>query len=561
MLELRQLLHDATKVLSGGKELQDWAVAMLNVFLPQQPPSGSGGLLVPQVGEGAGREMTFVAMAPPEDCCISSDDIGRLTSKAWQDLITEPRKLELNCHRDHEHYSCAIVPISYGFDRPVGYFWLVAPSGPSGELVRSLDLTAYLLALHFHSAIARTALEQLSQPIWVAASTTKESADQVARLCLRALACADVIIWELNPVDDTLRTLAVAGEAGSNLIVDLHVGAGLAGTCAQDNQPVLIDDLLDVKQIEEDGYPAPTHPQLIIKNGWRAAMYLPLDIGGRNAGVMAAFALRPRAFSSLDCNIAMAFAQRLCASYVHIERFKQLKEMEDRISIEAPAIEAGIMAMERVHDADNSLLLAQSHLSEIVTRFKQDKKHPVHLSAEAASGHVDAAHKSIKRLVQRAKITKPHLVERELKPLIEAAVSEVKLHAETIRASIKVDCASYLEVKCDKDLLHRVFINILHNALFFLETDQKSGDRVIRIQADAANQEVVIRLLDNGPGIAPHDLHKVFNYFYTSKGERGMGFGLAIANHIVLNHNGKIEVRSRWGYETEFIIRLPAVRR
>ena len=76
----------------------------------------------------------------------------------------------------------------------------------------------------------------------------------------------------------------------------------------------------------------------------------PLDIGGRNAGVLAAYAYRPRAFSKLDVLIARAVAQRFCAGYVHIDRMVKLSEMEKKLAMEAPAIESGMLAMERIHD-------------------------------------------------------------------------------------------------------------------------------------------------------------------------------------------------------------------
>lgn len=557
MLGIQQLLQDDGELPNEGEGLNAWAGEVLGMFLDEGTPFAGGGRIVPQVGQNAGSELNFTLKALPSSCCVEMKSISDELSKRWQQLNTESTRIHLTCDQAHQHFVLAISPIAHGFDRPLGYFWAVI--GENVEtLVRGLDLAANFLSLRFHSVIAQNALQQLSRPIWLAGSTTKETAEQVAELCLQALVCSDVIVWELDTSNQMLRTLAVAGRSGPTLSVDLNVGAGLAGTCAGDNKTILIDDLLDVKQIIQSGYPAPTHPDLIVRNGWRSAMYLPLDIGGRNAGVMAAFAMRPRAFAVLDCNIALAFAQRLCASYVHIERFQQLSEMERAITIEAPAIEAGIMALERVHDADNSLLLAQNHLSDIVTRFKHDKHHPINRSAIAASGHVDSAHKSIKRLVRRAKITKPNLASHVLKPLLEAAIKEVKLHADTIGVSIRLHCPEELRVKCDKDLMHRVFMNLLHNALFFLETDRKSGERHIEINASKAGSEVELRILDNGPGIAPYDLDKVFNYFYTTKGDRGMGFGLAIVKGIITSHEGKLEVRSRWGYETEFIITLGA---
>lgn len=557
MLGIQTLLQDTRKILLGGEELKSWVIELLNVFLKIEPLYGAGGLLVPQVGKNAGEEISFAVKQLSKDSCLGLDDVTEIAARPWRDLKTTPSRIDLVCTQSHQHLVCAVTPLAYGFDRPPGYFWAVVGESDFEDTMSRLNLAAHVLALHFHSVIAHNALEQLSEPIWQASSTTKEVARATADLCLKALVCSDVIIWELDAINQMLKTLAVAGKSGPGLIIDLNVGAGLAGSCALDNKIMQIDDLRDEKSILEKGYPAPTHPNLIIKYNWRSAMYLPLDIGGRIAGVLAAFAVRPRAFSVLDCNIASAFAQRLCASYVHIERIQQLSEMERAITIEAPAIEAGIMALERVHDADNSLLLAQSHLSEILTRFRHDKLHPVNKSAAAASGHVDSAHRSIKRLVHRAKITSPNLGRQLLKPLLAAAVNEVRLHAETIGVTIKFYCPEDIEVRCDKDLMHRVFMNLLHNALYFLETDSKSGERRIEVHGAASDSNITIRFCDNGPGIAPYDLHKVFNYFYTTKGERGMGFGLAITKGIVTSHGGDIQVRSRWGYETEFIITLP----
>jgi signal transduction histidine kinase len=49
---------------------------------------------------------------------------------------------------------------------------------------------------------------------------------------------------------------------------------------------------------------------------------------------------------------------------------------------------------------------------------------------------------------------------------------------------------------------------------------------------------------DNGPGINPHQLGKVFDAFFTTKGERGSGLGLWISRGIIQRHNGSIRLRS-----------------
>ena len=65
-----------------------------------------------------------------------------------------------------------------------------------------------------------------------------------------------------------------------------------------------------------------------------------------------------------------------------------------------------------------------------------------------------------------------------------------------------------------------------------------------------------VRVRDNGCGIAPEKLDRIFNPFFTTK-EKGTGLGMAIAKKIVEAHQGTIEVASEAGQGTEFRITLP----
>ena len=65
-----------------------------------------------------------------------------------------------------------------------------------------------------------------------------------------------------------------------------------------------------------------------------------------------------------------------------------------------------------------------------------------------------------------------------------------------------------------------------------------------------------MRIEDNGPGMAEEQRDRVFNPFFTSK-EHGTGLGLAIVKRIVEAHGGEIELSSRIGHGTEFILSFP----
>lgn len=66
-----------------------------------------------------------------------------------------------------------------------------------------------------------------------------------------------------------------------------------------------------------------------------------------------------------------------------------------------------------------------------------------------------------------------------------------------------------------------------------------------------------VRIADTGQGIPKEDLSRIFEPFYTTKGQSGTGLGLAITWGIIDNHGGTIDVESELGKGTTFIVHLP----
>jgi signal transduction histidine kinase len=69
-------------------------------------------------------------------------------------------------------------------------------------------------------------------------------------------------------------------------------------------------------------------------------------------------------------------------------------------------------------------------------------------------------------------------------------------------------------------------------------------------------KEVLIQIADTGEGIAPGNLGKIFDYYFSTK-EKGMGLGLPLAHKIIQEHGGMIEVKSAVGAGTTFRVHLP----
>jgi two-component system NtrC family sensor kinase len=77
------------------------------------------------------------------------------------------------------------------------------------------------------------------------------------------------------------------------------------------------------------------------------------------------------------------------------------------------------------------------------------------------------------------------------------------------------------------------------------------------VDAGGLNDYIEITVADTGSGIAAEDLPRIFEPFYTTKGQKGTGLGLSVIWGIVDNHNGSISVDSRVGEGTRFTIRIP----
>lgn len=109
----------------------------------------------------------------------------------------------------------------------------------------------------------------------------------------------------------------------------------------------------------------------------------------------------------------------------------------------------------------------------------------------------------------------------------------------------------------DAKAIDHVVINLVENAIKYTV----EGDTVT-ISLDVEDEQVIVRVRDHGPGIAPHHLERVFERFYRidrgrARNQGGTGLGLAIVKHLVARMNGDVSVSSMPGDGAEFVIRLP----
>lgn len=158
--------------------------------------------------------------------------------------------------------------------------------------------------------------------------------------------------------------------------------------------------------------------------------------------------------------------------------------------------------------------------------------------------------KSLKKFVR---LDEADLQDADINKELDLTLDLIR-HETKNKIEIVKDYGDLPMIKCYPNMLNQVFMNILINAC---QSIDKSGKITIKTEFKDAN--LIVKIKDNGKGIAADKIDKIFTAGYTTKGVGvGTGLGLAISDKIIRKHNGEITVNSKEGLGSEFIITIPS---
>jgi two-component system phosphate regulon sensor histidine kinase PhoR len=160
---------------------------------------------------------------------------------------------------------------------------------------------------------------------------------------------------------------------------------------------------------------------------------------------------------------------------------------------------------------------------------------------------------NIERLSERGGI---ELKPQPIAPIIRSAIEVCVARRPDKKDSVTVVCPGDLSAAVNRSLLEQAVINLVENALKY------SGQNArVQIRAAVDDKTVTLTVSDNGPGIAPEHLPRLFERFYRVDKSRtqsgGTGLGLAIVKHIMEAHGGRVDVTSQLGKGSSFTLYLP----
>jgi signal transduction histidine kinase len=229
----------------------------------------------------------------------------------------------------------------------------------------------------------------------------------------------------------------------------------------------------------------------------------------------------------------------------------QLKEAEKS----AVVGRLGSAIAHEIRNPLNYINLTLDHLRAKFTPAESEKRENFEKLTAQLKAEVARINQQISDFLSYSRPPKPNLQATDVRKVIENSLLIVEAQAEDSNVKISlVEHENVPQILADAEYLRSLFNNLFINAVQAMEN--RGGNLSVKISPD--ENYVKIEISDTGKGISDENLEKIFEPYFSTK-ETGTGLGLAIVQKVIDLHNGTIEVASKEGEGTHFIVRLPKV--
>jgi len=207
------------------------------------------------------------------------------------------------------------------------------------------------------------------------------------------------------------------------------------------------------------------------------------------------------------------------------------------------------------HEIRNPITAAKS----LVQQMGEDPSSRENIEyADVALAELDRVERSISHLLRYARDEEPRFERLSLEATVVAAADGLRERARAAGVDLRVDFDCEGAIRGDPEKVRRVFENLISNAIDALAADTVERPRIEILGGEnLAGNEVWVRVLDNGPGIAAEDRERIWSPFHTTK-ETGTGLGLALTRKTIEAHGGRIDLESDPSSRgSEFVLSFP----
>jgi PAS domain S-box-containing protein len=359
----------------------------------------------------------------------------------------------------------------------------------------------------------------------------------------------DTVVILLREEDNCLVSWAAKG-LEINLGIRVPFGAGFAGRVAEQKAPLVIDDVDH----------AEFYTPFLREHGVKSLLGVPLLIEGRVLGVIHVGRFKRRLFTEDDTRLLQLVAFRVALAIDNARLFEE--ERVARREAEAASRAKDEFLTTISHELRTPLTPVIGWIHMVRNGLLPPEEIDHGLSIIEKNAH--ALKRLINDLLDMTAILSGKMRMEELPvhlgQVINEAVETVRPFAAARDIHLEVAFRDWRDeiVTGDSTRLGQVFGNLLHNAVKF----SSPGGRV-RVECKVDGPSAVVTVTDNGQGITPDFLPRVFERFLQADGSKtrshgGLGLGLALVKSFVEGHHGTVEAGSEGpGRGSQFTVRVP----
>lgn len=212
----------------------------------------------------------------------------------------------------------------------------------------------------------------------------------------------------------------------------------------------------------------------------------------------------------------------------------------------------GRLAAGVAHEINNPMTTILT--SAMLVQENTDSGDPNYQELQTVADETMRCSKIVNSLLDFVRESKPAKKPTNLNDIIKESLVLTGIQAGSNDVTLETNLSENLPLaEVNKDQFHQCLINLALNAI---EATEAGGKVTFTTRFVPETEMIEITVSDTGTGISDEDMGKIFNAFFTTKGD-GTGLGLAITRDIIEEHGGTIDVESELGQGTSFTIRLP----
>jgi signal transduction histidine kinase len=296
-----------------------------------------------------------------------------------------------------------------------------------------------------------------------------------------------------------------------------------------------------------------------------------------------------------EIDLVRSLADTFSVAYARYEDFKQLEDAKNRIELtltELKATQSQLIQSEKMaslgeltagiaHEIQNPLNFVNNFSevsNELIDEMKDEIKKgsydevnaiadDLKQNLEKINHHGKRADAIVKGMLQHSRsssgIKEPADINALCDEYLRLAYHGLRAKDKSFNATIKTDFdASIGNINIIPQDIGRVILNLINNASYAVDEKKKQTagvyEPIVSVSTRKVNDKVEIRVADNGNGIPQKVVDKIFQPFFTTKPTgQGTGLGLSLSYDIVKAHGGELNVKTKEGERSEFIISLP----